>query len=353
MSVIKGCKPRPEVLKGDLDDAIFAADFGDLVAGRAPKVYSEPGVFFRNTHPAQPLKKVVQSVFERLANVSEPGATIRLSTGFGGGKTHALMALWHLAENINSASLGTELLPAAGRPKKVAVVAVDLSKPGVPVFARHGATEVRSLWGEVFFRLGKEKALKELGKADDPEASPSESQIEAVLPAGPVLILLDELVIYMAKLSERAQGNLLGFINSLTSIAAKRPQTVVVVTDPGNQAAFATQSAHLNQALLTAATKIEDMLGRRASDVDPCFGEGTGDLNGLLYRQMQRETSTAGRLQRVFERLGGAYPEWPDWLLRELEGFYNTLAPNQRQGRLIGREIDAALDDPRWLAQRG
>ena len=66
MSVLAGCKPRFEVLKGD------------LVAGAAPKVYSDAATFFRNTHPAQPLKKTVQAVFERLAHKSEPGATIRL-----------------------------------------------------------------------------------------------------------------------------------------------------------------------------------------------------------------------------------------------------------------------------------
>ena len=71
-----------------------------------------------------------------------------------------------------------------------------------------------------------------------------------------------------------------------------------------------------------------------------------------VYRQMQRETSTAGRLRRVFDRLG-SYPEWPDWLQRELDAFYVQLAPNQRQGRLIGRELDAALDDPRWQAVVG
>src|SRR5574341_1468025 len=57
------CKPRDEVLRGDLSDAIFAADFGDLIAGSAPKVYQDAKAFFRNTHPAQQLCKVVQAVF--------------------------------------------------------------------------------------------------------------------------------------------------------------------------------------------------------------------------------------------------------------------------------------------------
>jgi predicted AAA+ superfamily ATPase len=88
MGVLAGCKPRDEVLKGDLDDAIFAADFGDLRSGRAPKVYGDPATFFHNTHPAKQLGKIVLAVFERLAAKKEGGTTVRLSTGFGGGKTH-------------------------------------------------------------------------------------------------------------------------------------------------------------------------------------------------------------------------------------------------------------------------
>ena len=121
--ILTSCKPRKEVLKGDLDDAIFAAAFGSLIAGKAPAVYGDAATFFQNTHPAKELCKVVQAVFARLANTREGGATIRLSTGFGGGKTHTLMALWHLANHIEDVSMWTDLLPAAGRPKAVTVAA--------------------------------------------------------------------------------------------------------------------------------------------------------------------------------------------------------------------------------------
>src|SRR3989338_1208108 len=100
------CKPRDEVLRGELSDAIFAADFGDLIAGTAPKVYKDDKAFFRNTHPARQLCKVVQAVFGRLADPKEAGVTLRLSTGYGGGKTHTLMALWHLANTIGDATIG-------------------------------------------------------------------------------------------------------------------------------------------------------------------------------------------------------------------------------------------------------
>jgi len=79
MGVFSGCKPRKEVLKGDLSDAIFAADFGDLISGKAPAVYGDAETFFQNTHPAKQLCKIVETVFDRLADPKEGGATIRLS----------------------------------------------------------------------------------------------------------------------------------------------------------------------------------------------------------------------------------------------------------------------------------
>ena len=179
MGVLKACKPRKEVLKGDLDDAIFAADFGNLISGNAPKVYGIAKTFFQNTHPAQQLCKVVQTVFGRLADAKERGATVRLSTGFGGGKTHTLMALWHLAKNIGNSKLGTDLLPAAGRPRGVTVVAVD--RPGctalewaddrhvavlnaVPSTVRYGDVEVERVLTR---RAGQVYGLAGNGKETD------------------------------------------------------------------------------------------------------------------------------------------------------------------------------------------
>lgn len=289
MGVIKACKPRAEVLKGDLDDAIFAADFGDLISGKAPKVYGDPKIFFQNTYPTQRLRKIVQSVFERLANPKEAGATIRLSTGFGGGKTHTLMALWHLAGNVDNYSLGTELLPAAGRPKSVYVVGVDLAKAGAPVFAQYGKTKVYSLWGDIAYKFGGEKALKSLGEADHPEKQPSENQIASLFPSGPVLILLDEIVIYMANLSEQGQNNLLGFLNKLASVVSKRPQTVLVVTDPADQRVYAKEAKKLKE--VEAAIRLDDVFGRKMTDFDPIGEEASKVIIRRLFEKIDSKNA--------------------------------------------------------------
>jgi hypothetical protein len=63
-NVLTACKPREEVLEGELVDAIFAADFGQLIDGGAPKVYGHADTFFRNTEPTPDLKSVGTASFE-------------------------------------------------------------------------------------------------------------------------------------------------------------------------------------------------------------------------------------------------------------------------------------------------
>jgi hypothetical protein len=140
-----GGTPRSDVLQGELNDAIFAANFGRLVRGEGEPIYRGPALFFQNTFPTDALKSLCKRVFGPLASSSESGRFFRLSTGFGGGKRHSLMALWHLAKAISDPTMGTRLLAPAGRPSDVCVVGVDAEGAGYPIFGHHGEQEARSL----------------------------------------------------------------------------------------------------------------------------------------------------------------------------------------------------------------
>lgn len=312
MGVLKACTPRQDVLAGELNDAIFAADFGQVLLGNAPQVYQDPENFFRNTYPTKALKKLVQLVFHRLADPRSEGAIIRLSTGFGGGKTHTLLTLWHLGQNIQQLHLGTELLAAAGRPSQVKVVAVDARIGGVPEFSMHGARKIMSLWGEIFYQFGQEEAMKILGTADDPEASPSEAQIQAVFPEkGPVLILLDELVVYMARLKERGRGNLLGFLNSLLAVVKRRPQTMLLITDPAGQVAYAPETAHLKEAIEAEGPKLDEVLSRRVdTDYDPIGAEAPKVITRRLFSRIDTQAAqkTAALYYSLYQRVAQEHP---------------------------------------------
>ncbi len=82
------------------------------------------------------------------------------------------------------------------------------------------------------------------------------------------------------------------------------------------------------------------------------LGQGTGDLNQLLFQQLKRQDiASRQRLELVVQRLGGGYPEWPTHLFEALSAYDQTVTPNERRGRLIGKELDAALADPRWMVR--
>jgi hypothetical protein len=293
-------------MSGDLKDAIFAADFGDVISNHpgTPEVYRDPQLFFRNTHPARDLTRIVREVFSALSKEGEPGLALRLSTGFGGGKTHTLLTLWHLARNISTNNLGTELLPGPGRPKQVYIAAVDGAKAGHPVFAQHGGVVVKSLAGELAYQFGGSAAVTKLGAADDVSAQPTEAAIEAFLPDGPVLILLDELVLYLSGLDDQGRKNTLNVVNKLVAIAARRPRTVLVVTDPGAQPSYAGESADLGK-VLVAARALDELLGRKTSDFDPIGSESAKVIARRLFESVDSDAAkqTAESYHALYSRV--------------------------------------------------
>ncbi len=95
-SLFEVCSPRPDVRDGRITGSDFAADLAQVINDSAPDEYKNPVKFFTNTHPTRGLKELLASVCQRLSGRSEQvGAIFRLDTNYGGGKTHALIALIH------------------------------------------------------------------------------------------------------------------------------------------------------------------------------------------------------------------------------------------------------------------
>jgi len=284
--VRKSCQLRPEVLKGELSDAIFAADFGKILEENAPDVYQDAEIFFRNTHPAAPLKKVATTIFDRLSDENEAGAIIRLSTGFGGGKTHTLIALWHLAKNIQQSTLGTELVPAPGRPKSVAVAGADGKLPGSVLYRDYGTIKTHSLWADIAYHLGGEVGYNKMSQVDNTEKVPDAGSIRQILPADkPVLILLDEIPVYMAKLSDKGRRSLLSFLDSLMSEIGARRQAALVITDTARQPSYRSESAELGRL-------VNGIVGRKASDFDPIGDESAQVIIRRLFEDLDQSAAS-------------------------------------------------------------
>ncbi len=367
MGVRAGCKPRDDVLQGELDDAIFAASFGKLIRDEGPLIYRKADLFFRNTHPTESLKKLCRDVFGRLSASDEAGAILRLSTGFGGGKTHALMTLWHLANGITDPTLGTDLLSPAGRPGHIRVIGIDAEGAGYPVFARHGDQEARNLAGELAFQLGGASALNALGSANAAAASPDAATVEAMFPNEPILILIDELVLYMAKLTDQEVGNLVGFLRTLMTAIVTRKQAVLVITDPKDQPADAQNAVRLER----LARTIEQQTGRQATVIEPIGNETAQVIIRRLFDWVKPEAAAkasadhfalyqrvaedhpalipaAARTKEYAERIRTCYPLHPR-LLETAENRLRVLPDyNLSRGtlRLFARMVRGVWDDP-------
>src|ERR1700741_2144625 len=91
--------PREDLREGKpLDASEFAVHLDHVRDGRAPAVYQQPDQFFERTFLTANLKDLATQVVRRLSGVKvETSAVFNLSTQFGGGKTHALTLLYHLA----------------------------------------------------------------------------------------------------------------------------------------------------------------------------------------------------------------------------------------------------------------
>jgi predicted AAA+ superfamily ATPase len=109
-------KPREDILSGELNEAIFAANLADVLHGRAPLEYRDPAHFFQQTYPTQGLVNLLATVAKRLAS-GVGDSVIQLQTPFGGGKTHALISLYHLFRHgmqYRDAALVRQSLERAG-----------------------------------------------------------------------------------------------------------------------------------------------------------------------------------------------------------------------------------------------
>jgi hypothetical protein len=125
---------------------------------------------------------------------------------------------------------------------------------------------------------------------------------------------------------------------------AARQQAELQVSGMEERAVQREQAA-LRSQLAAVRIRLQRELGRYLV----CLGHGTANLNDIFFRQMSRDIASRERLGHCFKKLGG-YPDWPPELLRDLQEFINKLSDNQRRARLLGTEIDAALEDPRWAA---
>jgi predicted AAA+ superfamily ATPase len=235
--------PHPDVLNGTFQQSEFAADLTAVRTGRATPEYGDAKSFYERTYITEGMGKLLTQVAQRLnGKGGEP--VIQLQTSFGGGKTHTMLAVYHLANRqcaLGDLSGIPALLDHAGvvdvPVAKVAVLDGTAHAPGQAW--QQGKQAIRTLWGEMAWQLGEDEGFALVQEADANGTSPGKDVLCTLLTqCAPCVVLLDELVVYIRQfvesqaLSGGTYDSNLSFIQSLTEAAKLVPNAVVLASLP-------------------------------------------------------------------------------------------------------------------------
>jgi len=360
--------PHADVASGRYQQAEFAADLWQVYLGEGTDEYRDPQEFFRRTFLTESLRRLLVSAARRLSGAGgDP--VVQLQTNFGGGKTHSMLALYHLCSGVPPADLpGVDaVLAEAGvaqlpRARRVVLVGNKIS-PGNPTTKPDG-TVIRTLWGELAWQLGGQKAYARIAKDDENATSPGDALRELLRKHGPSLILIDEWVAYARQLHDQSDlpaGSFetqFTFAQALTESARAVSNCLLVVSLPASD----TQgSPHLAADDVEvggirgreALDRLRNVVGRLESSWRPATAEEgfeivrrrlfeplagpeaytqrdlTARAFADLYRAQRSEFPPECQSADYERRLQAAYPIHPE-IFDQLYGGWSTLVKFQR-----------------------
>ncbi len=348
------CTLRDDVRTGRLTLDEFAADLNGVRTGESPAVYREATMFFARTYPTFRMKQLVRDVLLRLAG--EGGKPVQqLQVAYGGGKTHTLITLLHLAEGRfpwsdspsprgerGPGGEGTvhEFVTFAGlaQPPRARVALLPFDKfdvvEGLEVRGPDGhIRRVRTPWGALAYQLAGDVGYTRLKSHDEEFKVPAEPLLVDLLRAPQkeglgALVLVDEAVWYYRNLvldNPRYFGALKDFYQVLTQATARVDRAALV-------AALIASKVEANDTTgLQCLGALEDIFGRIAEPVEPVTREDVAEvLRRRLFEAVPGEAERrpvvdavmvalqrlpvrdAQRDQATYDRMMGSYPFHPD-----------------------------------------
>ncbi len=368
--------PHRDVASGDYVEAEFAADLGQVHRGEGSDEYRDPIEFYRRTFITAGLKDLLVDALRRLdGKGGEPA--VELQTNFGGGKTHSMMALYHLFGGTRTTDLpGIEpVLQDAGVSKaakaKRAVLVGTAMSPG-EVGVKEDGTKVRTMWGEMAWQLGGAEGFAIIAESDRQSVSPGSQDLQKLFKRySPCLILVDEWVAYARLVvgkDDLPAGNFDAqstFAQALTEAAKNTPETLIVLTVPASKVEIGGEHGKMALDVLenvleriahpwrpaTADEGFEIVRRRLFEPIrDHASRDAVVDAFARLYRTNEAEFP-AGCKERTYRRqLEASYPIHPE-LFECLYSEWSTLDRFQRTRGVL--RLMAQVIQRLWETQDG
>lgn len=326
--------PREDLRENrPLDASEFAVHLDHIRDGRAHADYVKPEQFFDRTYVTGSLTDLAGQVLRRLSGIQlETSAVFNMATQFGGGKTHSLAALYHLAKHgeAGNAWKGVGgILSRAGLncvPKASVAVIVGTEFDVLSGRGGNGEPVRKTPWGEVAWQLGREKALAVVAEHDAKGIAPAGDVIRQMLPDGPVLVLMDELLHYMSCGRKLGLGNqLYNFLRSLGEEARARDNMALCVSIPSSSdVEMGAEDRHdydsmkqmldrLGKAILMSAnTEMAEIIRRRLFDWGGLPEDGRKTVAAFAEWAREHSQELAGiDAEGAQERFASCYPFHP------------------------------------------
>jgi len=240
-------RPHPDVASGQFNAAEFAANLAMVVRGEGSEEYLDPIAFFRRTYLTEGLRDLLARAARRVGGDSSASPSVNLQTTFGGGKTHSMLALFHLfggtpldrmPEDVQQVVRAAGITALPGGVRRVVLVGNHIS-PSEPWTAPDGSP-VRTLWGQLAWQLGGAPAFAKVAAADRDGTNPGAALGEVLRAHSPAVILIDEWVAYARQLVGRDDlpaGSFetqFTFAQALSETVKATPGVLLVVSIPAS-----------------------------------------------------------------------------------------------------------------------
>ena len=364
--------PHADVASGRYQQAEFAADLGQVHRGEATSEYQSPRDFYSRTYLTEGIKELLVIALQRLgATGGDP--VIKLQTNFGGGKTHAMLALYHMVSGVTPDDLpGIDTVMQVARvnelPLAQRAVLVGTDLPAAQSHRKPDGTEIHTLWGELAYQLLGQDGYERIAESDRRGVSPGSAALREIFAAAsPCLILIDEWVAFVRHLyntTDMPAGSFdtnLSFAQSLTEAAHATPGTLLVATLPQSQIEIG------GHAGAEALTRLENTFGRMEAVWRPASTEESFEIVrrrlfepiadpslypardavvkrfGELYRSQSQEFPADCKEGAYERRLKQAYPVHPELFDRLYEDWSSLERFQRTRGvlRLMAKAIHA------------